>query len=254
MNTPKLLQLSGVGDADLLNSLDITVVKDLKGVGRNLRDHTVMTVAYYNPLDTTINDARAPFAGFVKSGFNGNFTDIEIPCGIFPTRLFRVLPAGSPGAIYLCYIVQVKNVSIGTLNIQSTVYNRQANISLGIDPAWMNATIWALNVTRNAFRAIGFPAIAEAFPGEAVLPINSSFEANRAFVAANVGPWHHVAGSCRMGPESDPMNVVDTNQKVYGITNLYIADTSIYPEVPPTHPSTMSAFAGRLLGTYLRDL
>ena len=67
----------------------------------------------------------------------------------------------------------------------------------------------------------------EVVPGETI----QTREQLKQFVKNNA--WgHHASCSCQMGPQSDPMAVVDGNFRVYGTTNLRVVDASIFPRIP----------------------
>lgn len=55
-------------------------------------------------------------------------------------------------------------------------------------------------------------------------------------VRAETGPENHQAGTCKMGPSTDPTAVVDSELQVHGIRNIRVADASIFPIVPNSNP------------------
>lgn len=250
INTPKLLMLSGIGDEDMLNKLSIPLVKNLKGVGKNLQEHVVINLFFYSPFSPTITTESTPLAMFFKSGLNSNFVDVENACGYVPTFFVPQLPPNSTGAVLICYIVQVRNTGSGTISLRSTNSFQVPDIQFNFDPNLMDPLIWSFNKTRNAINSIS-PPLVEIIPTQSKLPLNASSQVIREFIKDNLGPWHHSTGSCKMGSPSDPFAVVDVNQKVYGVSNLYIADNSIVPVIVPTHPATSANIFGQRLGDYL---
>jgi choline dehydrogenase len=71
------------------------------------------------------------------------------------------------------------------------------------------------------------------------------------WVRANVAHYYHAAGTCKMGPGSDPAAVVDAAGKVHGLNGLYVADCSIMPQVPRANTNIPAAVVGARIGGWL---
>ena len=62
------------------------------------------------------------------------------------------------------------------------------------------------------------------------------------YIRQTVGTARHVSGTCKMGPDSDPMAVVDQYCRVKGVENLWVADASVVPNIPRSgglHPTAL---------------
>ena len=75
------------------------------------------------------------------------------------------------------------------------------------------------------------------------------------FIRQNLAPVWHAASTCKMGHRSDPMAVIDTNVKVYGVERLRVVDASSFPFLPPGHPqATIYALAEKIAAEILQGL
>ncbi|MDP3867435.1 GMC family oxidoreductase [Phenylobacterium sp.] len=257
INSPQLLQLSGVGPGELLRDHGIEVVADLPGVGENLQDHYVMAVTYRLKAGTvSVNElTKGPrFLGEVlKYAFQrkGLLTLSAAHVAAFcksrpdlagPDIQFHILPAsqnlekamsgkmeldGAPGlTIAPC---QVRPESRGTIHIKSadpTVYPAIAPNYLS-DPLDQEVAVAGLKWGR---KIAAQPALApyidhEMLPG----PDFSNDEALLGYARMAGSTIYHPVGTCQMG--SGPMAVVDAQLRVRGVEGLRVVDASVMPRL-----------------------
>ncbi len=257
INSPQLLQLSGIGPGELLRDHGIEVVADLPGVGENLQDHYVMAVTYRLKAGTvSVNElTKGPrFLGEVlKYAFQrkGLLTLSAAHVAAFcksrpdlagPDIQFHILPAsqnlekamsgkmeldGAPGlTIAPC---QVRPESRGTIHIKSadpTVYPAIAPNYLS-DPLDQEVAVAGLKWGR---KIAAQPALApyidhEMLPG----PDFSNDEALLGYARMAGSTIYHPVGTCQMG--SGPMAVVDAQLRVRGVEGLRVVDASVMPRL-----------------------
>lgn len=259
-NDAKLLMLSGVGNATILEQNGIPVVKDLPGVGQKIQNVANIPLIWYLPILPNVTfpqGLQAPstaFTSFFASGYHGTKIDIELLWGLLPAFLVPALGPDAPGAILLLFVIQLIDIGDGFMTPRTTEHGERFNYQANFDPDKMNATIWAIQKVRNSFSNLGasYPASFEIIPG-ADLALNASFEDIRAYIKANDKNtqfnFNHPFSSCYMGPPTDPLAVVDSKQRVYGFENLFIASNAIAnPEtIPDGHPSSYATYWGRVL-------
>ena len=258
INSPQLLQLSGVGPGDLLREHGIAVIQDLPGVGRNLQDHYVMTMTYRLKAGTvSVNEltkgarfvgetikyvfqrkglltlSAAHIAAFVKSRPDLSGPDIQyhILPATMDTEKFvsqgRMELEGQPGlTIAPC---QVRPESRGTIRIVSPdpiVYPSIAPNYLA-DPLDQEVAVASLKWGR---KIAGQPALkpwieSEMMPG----PDLRSDEDLLAYARMAGTTIYHPVGTCQMG--HGPAAVVDPELRVIGLEGLRVVDASVMPRL-----------------------
>jgi len=258
INSPQLLQLSGIGPADLLREKGIEVVADLPGVGENLQDHYVMTNTYRLKAGTvSVNELTkgARFLGetlkyiFQRKGLLSlSAAHIAVFCKSRPELSspdiqFHILPAtmdtqklmeeqvmeleGQPGlTIAPC---QVRPESRGTIRIKSSNPGEYPAIQPNYlsDPIDQQVAVASLRWGR---KIAAQPALAkwienELLPG----PGFDSDEALLGFARMAGSTIYHPVGTCQMG--SGPAAVVDPQLRVHGVQGLRVVDASIMPRL-----------------------
>ena len=255
LNSPKLLQLSGVGPAPLLQELGIHVVNDLPGVGENLRDHYTVRMAARAKNVVTINELSRGWrfglemvkwlAGypsimalspslvhvFWKSHPQLSRADIQVlftPASYKEGKTYVLDDA--PGMS--CGGRQQRPHSAGTVRIRSVDPQVDPIIQPNYlaDPKDQKVIVSALRLAR---RLMATDAMRQYFAFETVPgPQVTTDDELLDFARSRGSTAYHLVGTCKMGPRSDPMAVVDPQLKVYGTENLRVADASVMPQVP----------------------
>ncbi|MEA2930859.1 MAG: choline dehydrogenase [Hyphomicrobiales bacterium] len=251
-NSPQLLQLSGVGPADLLQQHGIDVIADMKGVGADLQDHYQARFNYRCNTRNTINDMMGSVTGRVAAGlryallrkgfltvgagYAGGFfkTDpsMATPDVQFHFILFSADAVGQklhPWPGFLASVCQLRPESRGFVRIKSA----DPSAAPAIQPRYMTAPadrdcmVAGMKLLR---RVMTQPAIArfvdeELMPGPKVTSDADFLE----FARQNGTTVFHPTSTCRMG--SDVRAVVDDRLRVHGFHGLRVADGSIMPTV-----------------------
>ncbi|WP_397401111.1 GMC family oxidoreductase [Phenylobacterium sp.] len=258
INSPQLLQLSGIGPGDLLRDHGIEVIADLPGVGENLQDHYVMAVTYRLKAGTvSVNElTKGPrFVGEVlkyafqrKGLLTLSAAHVAALCKSRPDLAgpdiqFHILPASqnlekavtegkmeldsAPGlTIAPC---QVRPESRGTIRIKSadpTVYPAIAPNYLA-DPLDQEVAVAGLKWGR---RIASQPALApyidhEMLPG----PDFTNDEALLGYARMAGSTIYHPVGTCQMG--HGLRAVVDAQLRVHGVEGLRVVDASVMPRL-----------------------
>jgi choline dehydrogenase-like flavoprotein len=246
-NSPQLLMLSGVGEAEHLTMREIEVVLDQPAVGANLSDHPAAQLVYTTPEPESLLLALEPDAlveyeatqtGPFASNFAeaGGFARVEAGAAA-PDIQFHVVPlqiidegARDPEAhgIWLSPCLLTEH-SRGTVRLASSdptakpiVHN--AFYTEGDD---MKRMIAAVRLTQEICRQAALGAYcAEPFN----VPAGDSESELRAHVARTTFAIYHPVGTCRMG--TDAAAVVDDQLRVNGLEGLRVVDASVMPTVP----------------------
>jgi choline dehydrogenase len=252
LESPKLLQLSGVGPGTALQSLGIPVIHDAPNVGRNLREHLYFGLTYrvrraslnreyYGwrlPLNVlryfVLGSGPATYAahelnGYVKTRPGLRRPDAQLGVGLY-TVTFAKNKLGvekAEGMTMGGYFMHPQ--STGRAVLQSS----NPDAPLKINASYLNAeedcraAVALVRLVRKiaSQQALAPYIIEELYPGPAV----ATDEQIVSFGESAGTTAYHVAGTCRMG--SDSAAVVDSSLRVRGIEGLRVADTSIMPEL-----------------------
>uniref|UniRef100_A0A3P8V6A5 Choline dehydrogenase n=1 Tax=Cynoglossus semilaevis TaxID=244447 RepID=A0A3P8V6A5_CYNSE len=253
INSPQLLMLSGVGNADDLKQLSIPVVQHLPGVGSNLQDHLELYVQQQCTQPITLYKAQKPFH-MIKIGlewltmFTGYGATAHLESGGFirsrphvshPDIQFHFLPSqvidhgrvASKIEAYQVHVGPLRSTSIGWMKLKSTnpldhPYIQPNYLSTDID-------VWEFRECVKLSREIFAQKAFEPFRGLEVQPgsqVQSDSDID-AFVREKADTAYHPSCTCKMGSPSDPMAVVDPNTQVLGLEHLRVVDASIMPSI-----------------------
>ena len=252
LQSPQLLQLSGIGPPALLQALGIPVQHALEGVGENLQDHLQARVIFRCTQPITTNDALRTWHGKLKIGLDYLLTRSgPMAVGINQGGIFaRAMPdatrpdvqfhfatlssdmAGSPVHEFPGFTMSVCHLqptSRGTVRIRSAdpfepPAMQPHYLSTPDDRATLIAGI-RLARTLAATRAMRPYVESEYRPGADAVSDDDLLE----FAKNTGGTIFHPSGTTRMGPASDPMAVVDPELRVHGVDRLRVVDCGVMP-------------------------
>ena len=250
LQSPQLLQLSGVGPAALLQSFGIPLVKDLPGVGENLQDHLQLRVMYKCTKSITTNDDLASWWRSMKIGLKwllartgplavginqgGLFTrvlpesktpDVQFHFATLSAEIAGAKPHPWPG--FTMSVCQLRPESRGTVRIRSADPFEPPSMRPNYLSAELDRRCAVAGVRR--VRALAAtqalkPYVAEEYrPGAAATSDEDLLEFARSYGAT----IFHPSGTCKMG--NDAMAVVDARLRVRGVAGLRVVDCSIMP-------------------------
>jgi choline dehydrogenase len=250
-NSPQLLQLSGIGDADHLRSVGVEPVHHLPGVGRHLQDHLEVYIQHRSTQPVSVAPYlawwRRPIVGlqwlfrrgpgatnhFEGGGFVRSNDDVAYPNLMFhflpiAIRYDGSKPAGGHG--YQVHIGPMYSDARGSVMIRSADPRRHPEIRFNYLSTEQDRREWveAIEVTRNI---LGQPAF-EPFDGGEISPGPevSTPEQILDWVARDGETALHPSCTCRMGV--DDMSVLDPlTLRVHGVEGLRVVDASAMPYV-----------------------
>lgn len=254
IGSPQLLMLSGVGDPNQLNGHAITPIVDLPGVGANLQDHLQIRSIYKVNQAITLNDELQNPLRKIIMGLDfairrrGPLTMAASQVAIFtkskpelkrPDIQFHMQPlsADKPAdgthkfSAFTASVCQLRPTSRGHLRLKS----QDARDKMAIHPNYLSSekdqqtAVDAIKLTREIVAAPALKGLIE----EEYEPGNEfqtdlellEYARNRATTI------YHPVGTCKMGPVTDPMAVVDECLRVHGVEGLRVVDCSIMPEI-----------------------
>jgi choline dehydrogenase len=229
IESPHLLQVSGIGAPQHLRPYGVQVKAELPGVGGNFHNHVLTGVIREckQPVPPgTQNLSEA--ALFCKSDPRWPAPDLQIGFVHVPFNI--IVGQGHPNSISILPGV-VRPLSRGSVRITSS----DPLVKPRVNPNYLAARsdrdrlVQAVKVARELFATKAF----SDWVGDELMPgpgVSGSDEDLNTFVTGNADSYHHQAGSCKMG--LDDLAVVDPELRVHGVEGLRIADASVMPAVP----------------------
>ena len=253
IGSPQILMLSGIGQADDLAALGIDVIKDLKGVGKNLQDHLQARPVFKTNLSTINIETNNYFKqGMIALQYALNRTGpmtmaASLGTGFLKTdeRLstpdiqFHIQPFSATNAVegphkfsaFTASVLQMRPESAGELKLKSSNYQDHPEIHPNYLATKLDqdTIVKGIQIARKIaqFEPLKEHITEEYDPGHEVGMDDEAAILNWARNTAVT--IYHPTGTCKMG--NDPMSVVDERLRVRGIANLRVADCSIMPMI-----------------------
>ncbi|XP_046487546.1 glucose dehydrogenase [FAD, quinone]-like [Neodiprion pinetum] len=281
IKTPHILLHSGIGPKDHLTSFGIDVVKDLPGVGMNLHDQPGFSIPFtVNEPDVYYNNwATATEYLAFQTGPLSSATPIEITSALASNETtddhpdIQIYPTISPTNCAPGEIDALQSTGKQTITFTTTYTHvkSRGRISLASNNPFQDPIIWAnyldddrdVNGLLQGIEHILRLADTEAFKAQNFTMAATVIEACSNFtfpsseywacaVRQDTVPQFHQVGSCKMGPSSDPLAVVDSQLRVHGITGLRVADASIMPQVTSANVGAPTIMIGERAADFIK--
>jgi len=247
VNSPQLLMVSGIGPADHLKSVGIRPLFDLPGVGANLQDHLDASLlqfcktadtydrknklmALYHYWKDKTGPGTSPIAesgGFLST--RGGLAAPDIQLHFLPALVADHGRTKLKKNGYSLHVCTLRPESKGTIRLAS----KDPQAAPLIDANYLaerkdlDTLVAGVKMGREIFAQSGLDPYrdAEFQPGAAV---KTDAEIEQ-WVRAKCETIYHPVGSCKMGPGTDPMAVVDNQCRVHGLAGLRVVDASVMP-------------------------
>jgi len=244
LKSPHILMLSGIGPKDQLDEYGIDVLQNTPGVGANLRNHPISPISFRvkegiklqpdasgvrialrytakgsddsNDMMMTTSSLFSPFTGEMLPDRIGRISCvIELPAGAGFVRLNSADPAVQPKFDYRYF------------SHPEDMRRMRDGIRLAVKM-----------LETDAYKDVSDGRVT---PTEEILTDDDALDL---WIRQTVGSARHVSGTCKIGPDSDPMAVVDQQCRVKGLQGLWIADSSVMPQVPRANANATAIMIG----------
>jgi choline dehydrogenase len=276
INSPQILMLSGIGEAEHLRDNGVTPVHELKGVGKGLQDHLQARLVYKcneptlnDEVRSLVNQARIALkyalfragpmtmAASLATGFMKTRDDLDTP-----DIQFHVQPwsADSPGegvhpfSAFTMSVCQLRPESRGELRLDGP----DPKSYVKIHPNYLatetdqRTIVDGVNIARKIARHDPLAGkISEEFRPDQSLDMGD-YEATLNWARSNSSSIYHPTGTCKMG--DGPEAVVDAKLRVHGIDGLRVADCSIMPEIVSGNTNAPAIMIGEKASDLIRGL
>lgn len=223
IGSPHLLMLSGIGPADQLAEHGISLVKDVPGVGQNLRDHPTVHVSWRAQPDVP---APPQEVGPQKVALRYTARGSDIKNDMIKVMRFRKIDRLLVMSVGL-YLALGK----GELKLQSP----DPDVQPSLDYNYLQEAEDRRRLREGVRLCLELVDMKEfeKVVGERVNPDDAALASDNAldeWLMRSVSTMHHISCTAKMGPDSDPMAVVDQHGRVKGVQSLRVVDGSIMPD------------------------
>jgi len=242
-HSPQILMLSGVGPEAELKKYGIPLVHELKGVGENYHDHPVVFMTFEGPKESKEDWVIPRFRLIIKKNplydcpnFHINMRPPTEVAGIK-----RMMPVSA-------HLLEQRNR--GRVYLQSTDPHELPGVDSGMleHPEDLKAMIEAMQFIDELVHK----GPAREFYGPLIQP--GPGEDRGKFARSTYDSYHHGVGTCKMGPASDSMAVVDEKLRLRGMSNLWVGDASIMPVVSHANTNLTSIMIGERLSDFVKEV
>src|SRR5581483_10337331 len=274
--SPQLLQLSGIGAGGELQKLGIPVVSDVPGVGKNLQDHIDYVQTWRVPSATetfgvsargsakiaaAMLEWRNKRSGQITSNFAaaGAFfrSSPDVPAPDFQLHFIIGIVDDHARKMHIghgisCHVSVMCPYSRGTVGL-SSVDPRDAPV---IDPKFLSdeRDLRLLLKGGQAQQRIIESSPFDSIRGKMLHPVRVDDDAAMvADIRNRADTQYHPVGTCKMGPDSDPMAVVDARLRVRGVAGLRVVDASIMPTLIGGNTNAPTIMIGEKAAAMIRE-
>jgi choline dehydrogenase len=225
--SPKLLMLSGIGNAQELSHHGISVKCNLPGVGQNLQDHLMLMLPYQAKQSMPMPEYLAEAGLFVNTGSDlvVDASDLQLH---FTGNMQPLLSGNDLGPVFFACPTLLKPESVGEIKLLKARFNSP----LAINPNYLNCDrdvdvlLQGIHLVRELVHG---DAMAPFLKAELAPGLASDPKSLRSFIRSQASTIWHPSGTCKMG--QDETAVVDSQLRVHGIAQLRVADASILPRI-----------------------
>ena len=254
IGSPQIMQASGISSGALSQKIGIQNIIELPGVGENLQDHLQMRLVFKVKNTKTLNLRANSLFGKIGMGLEyflfkrGPMTMAPSQLGGFaksdknketPNLQYHIQPLSTeklgdplhPFEAFTASVCNLRPESRGHVHIKTQDSREPPKIQPDYlsDPADRKVAADAIKLTR---KIVSSPAMKKFEPEEFKPGIEFASDDDLAREAGNIGTTiFHPVGTCKMGPSSDNMAVVDQRLKVHGIQGLRVVDASVMPTI-----------------------
>jgi choline dehydrogenase-like flavoprotein len=247
--SPHLLMLSGIGPADQLRAADINPLVDLPGVGQHLLDHPfVMTMWNTSEAVTNFPPPGVPWQLQLRTTAPSS----ELRDDGWLTMIMSTAHEGDDGRGFTVPSSLMYEKSQGEVRLASA----DPSVPPVLDFNYLSEESDLVRL-RELFHLALEIGQHRAFDGLRTglrYPTADDLSDVDGWIARTISTGHHVSCTCRMGPSSDPLAVVDQTGAVYGVENLRVIDASIFPDCPSVNLNNSVLMLAEKLADALRGI
>ena len=256
IGSPHILLLSGVGPAEQLTRFGIPLVRELPGVGQNLRDHPLVWVTWRTKPDFPMDGMAPRMQVCLRYTAEASplRNDMKISMQSFATE--RINRGGDRMAALGIRMTAGIQLAAGKGELQLT--SRDPTVQPLLDYRYLEDAEDRRRLreaVRLCVRLADHPSFRDII-AERLEPTDVTLASDRAldaWVSHEVTTSQHISCTCKMGPASDPMAVVDQYGRVHGLDKLRVVDASIMPDCIRANTNVTTMMIGERIADFIRQ-
>ena len=251
LKSPHILMLSGVGPRDQLDEFDIPVLYEAPGIGQNLFNHAITTVSFKVKDGVTLaadNLGTRIALRYTAEGSNHVSDMMMSTSSVFNALTGEIIDDGTARVTCVLELPEGSGwvrMASADPTVQPTFNYRYFEHPEDTRRLRDGVRMAAGMLETEAYRRISDGRIN---PTDEVLNDDDSLDL---WMKRTVGSARHVSGTCKIGPDDDPMAVVDQQCKVKGIEGVWVADSSVMPIVPRANTNATAIMIGERVAEWL---
>jgi choline dehydrogenase-like flavoprotein len=242
-HSPQILMLSGIGPRHELARLGVPLVHELNGVGENYQDHAVVTMTLKANTDKRKLEARG--RSTLKLYYKTDPARDHLDFHIILRDITTVSGIGDMIG-FSCHLLEQRNRGRVTLAVRDPAEQPIVDACMLEHPGDIQAMLAAMKFVQK----LAATEPLNKFCGELFSP-NPSEDWEK-FARSSFTSYFHGVGTCKMGPSTDPMAVVDQRLRVHGMDNLWVGDASIMPTVAHANTNLTSMMIGERCADFVK--
>ena len=251
LKSPHILMLSGVGPSDQLGQFGIPVVHEAPGVGQNLWNHAITTISFRVKDDVPLaaDNLGTRIALRYTAEGSPHVSDMMMTTSsIFNALTGEVM---ADGTARVSCVLELPEGS-GWVRLASADPTEQPSFNYRYfeNPEDTRRMRDGVRLAAGMLESDAYQRICDGriSPADDVLNDDDSLDL---WMKRTVGSARHVSGTCKIGPDDDPMTVVDQHCKVKGIEGVWVADSSVIPIVPRANTNATAIMVGERVAEWL---
>ena len=251
--SPHILMLSGIGSAEHLTSQGIELVRDTPGVGQNLRDHPLVAIRAKTKEEFPLDPNAPRMQTLLRYTATGSQDRNDIQ--IFPSSFSTPLggdPFAEEGIRLTCMLELAEGSGEITLTTTDPTVQPDINCHYLERPRDRERLREAVHIGIGILKHESFGNIVESLiePTEKDLESDDSLDE---WMLNHVWIGQHLSGTCKMGPDSDPMAVVNQHGQVDGIQGLRVAAASKMPDCIRANTNLTTIMIGERIADWMKN-
>jgi choline dehydrogenase len=245
IGSPHLLMLSGIGPVRQLANLEIPVLTDLPGVGQNLRDHPSVALEWRAKEELPMDASDVSYQLALRSTAQGSNLRGD---------LFIIMHSNAAQHIIRMVLGLYLAKGSGELKLTST----DPSVQPALDYNYLQEPFDRQRLKEGIRLALKISEHEDfkTIIGERIQPSDADLHSDAAledWMLRKVHTFSHISCTCKMGPASDEMAVVDQYGRVHGLEGLRIVDASIMPDCVRANINATTMMIGERVSDFIRQ-